>query len=122
MNIILSTTLAFALVTPSLSYALDSEDTGDECTYLWVERNYFYAQKGYCFSSKIARDIFNNGMGLDPEARCPKLNFSKAEKSVLQHIRKTEKRYECNKYQLKVQVAKNALIKILREKVEKQSL
>ena len=114
----ISLLLAITLLTTS-SHAIDPNDIESECTYLWVERNYLYAEKGYCFKSKVAQEVFSYGteLFLDMNDCNSKVIFTNNEREELKYIRKTEKRYECRDYSINKGKAKKSLIHFLRNKI-----
>ena len=45
----------------TLAYAQDLRSYAQDCQALWVERNSYYKQAGYCFQTARAISYFGNG-------------------------------------------------------------
>jgi hypothetical protein len=69
---------------------LSGQAIAASCYDLWYERNEIYDQNGYCFSTKLGRDTFDNS---DCWTKSPKL--SRAEQRRVEQIRKEERRRKC---------------------------
>ena len=60
------------------------------CLDLWVARNSIYDENGYCFSTELGQETFDND---DCWTKRPK--FSKAEQRLIDEIREEEEARGC---------------------------
>ena len=65
--------------------ALTSAAVAQSCFDLWYERNSIYDQNGYCFSTDLAQEYFDND---DCWTKRPK--FSRAEQRQIEAIKEEE--------------------------------
>jgi hypothetical protein len=80
--------MAGAVLTASYAGAQQS------CQDLWVERNSYYKEAGYCFKTTRAISYFGNaGCQYDNEARVPLSRFARAR---VAEITRLEARFGCN--------------------------
>ena len=75
---------AIALIAPGTAFAKMS------CFDLWYERNSIYDDNGYCFSTELAQEYFDND---DCWTRKPRL--SKAERREIEAIKEEEEDRGC---------------------------
>ncbi len=59
------------------------------CGQLWYQRNAIFAQAGFCFKSKRARAVFG------PRCYAPYGKLSSAKRSVVNEIKRWERRKGC---------------------------
>jgi hypothetical protein len=80
--------MAGAVLTASYAVAQQS------CQDLWVERNSYYKEAGYCFKTARAISYFGNaGCRYDNEARVPLSGLARAR---IAEITRLEQRFGCN--------------------------
>ncbi|KQW77379.1 hypothetical protein ASC89_19530 [Devosia sp. Root413D1] len=77
---ILPAVLAFGLLG-----AMTGQTLAESCFDLWMARNTIYDDNGYCFSTELAQEYFDND---DCWTRKPK--FSKAERREIEAIKQEE--------------------------------
>jgi hypothetical protein len=88
MTIGVAAIMAAAVLTASYAGAQVS------CQGLWVERNSYYKEAGYCFKTARAISYFGNaGCLYDNEARLPLSGFARAR---IAEITRLEQRLGCN--------------------------
>jgi hypothetical protein len=64
------------------------------CQELWIERNSYYKEAGYCFRTAPAIQYFGNGGCIyDSEARVP---LSRTVRARITEIKRLERVYGCN--------------------------
>jgi hypothetical protein len=82
-----------AIVAPSV-LATASPVLAQSCQQLWVERNSFYKQGGYCFKTPRAISYFGNaGCLYDVEGRVPLSRYARAR---VAEISRVERRLGCS--------------------------
>ena len=64
-----------------------------DCQSLWVERNTYYKNAGYCFKTRRAIEYFGNGGCYIQDER--QLQFPPAIWARIQQIRRTERAMGC---------------------------
>jgi hypothetical protein len=68
--------------------------SAQSCQDLWVERNSYYKDAGYCFKTARAISYFGNaGCVYDSEARVP---LSRQVRARIDEITRLERRFDCN--------------------------
>jgi hypothetical protein len=68
--------------------------SAQSCQQLWVERNSYYKEAGYCFKTSRAISYFGNaGCRYDSEASVP---LSAAVRARIAEITRIERNYGCN--------------------------
>lgn len=85
----ISVSLGIIILQLLLSAQLVSAE--EPCDDLWYSRNFYFDQAGYCFGSKLGKDIFDN-------LNCKSKNITLKEsvKLRISHIKKVEEWRECN--------------------------
>src|SRR4029077_10416012 len=84
--------LAAAILAGALLAA--SQANAQSCQALWVERNSYYKEAGYCFKTTRAISYFGNaGCRYDNEASVP---LSAAVRARIAEITRIERNYGCN--------------------------
>jgi hypothetical protein len=94
LNRILVATLMGAMLAPMAPAAAgDIQGDAYSCEELWVMRNQFYKDRGYCFKTSKAIAYFGNaGCIYDEDADVP---LTKSERHIIRDIRKSEARQAC---------------------------
>jgi hypothetical protein len=85
MKLIISAALALGLV------ALPTAAMATSCYDLWYARNAIYDENGYCFSSELGRETFDNS---DCWTKHP--HFSKYEWKTILAIKEEEEERDCH--------------------------
>ena len=89
---LMSTAVAALLAAATLG-ATASVASAQSCADLWVERNTYYKQAGYCFKTRRAIEYFGNaGCGYYNERDVP---LSAAVRARINQIVRTERAYGC---------------------------
>jgi hypothetical protein len=89
---LMSTAVAALLAAATLG-ATASVASAQSCADLWVERNTYYKQAGYCFKTRRAIDYFGNGgCAYDNERDVP---LSSAVRARINQIVAQERAYRC---------------------------
>jgi hypothetical protein len=71
-----------------------SQGRAQTCQQLWVERNQFYKNHGYCFKTQRAIDFFGNGgCNINDESAVP---LTSAERARTAQIAQEERAMSCN--------------------------
>jgi hypothetical protein len=71
-----------------------AQANAQSCQALWVERNSYYKEAGYCFKTARAISYFGNaGCRYDNEAAVP---LSSAVRARIAQITRIERQYGCN--------------------------
>ena len=70
--------------------AMTGQAMAASCYDLWYERNEIFDRNGYCFSTQLGRDTFDNS---DCWTKNPKL--TRAEQRRVEQIRQEERRRGC---------------------------
>jgi hypothetical protein len=90
---LMSTAVAALLAAATLG-ATASVASAQNCGDLWVERNTYYKQAGYCFKTRRAIEYFGNaGCGYYNERDVP---LSAAVRARINQIVRTERAYGCS--------------------------
>ena len=85
--------LAAAAVLAGMLFSA-SQASAQTCQSLWVERNSYYKNAGYCFKTARAISYFGNaGCRYNNEANVP---LSAAARARIDEITRIERRYGCN--------------------------
>lgn len=83
-----------ALVVAASGIGTISAATAQSCQELWVERNSYYKEAGYCFKTSRAISYFGNGGCIyDIEASVP---LSREIRARIAEITRIERRMGCN--------------------------
>jgi hypothetical protein len=82
--------LAFHLIATMALIAAAEPALAQSCYDLWYERNEIYDRNGYCFSTRMGRQTFDNS---DCWTSSPRL--SRAEQRRVDQIRRQENRFGC---------------------------
>ncbi len=89
----LMSTVVTALLAAATLGATASVASAQSCADLWVERNTYYKQAGYCFKTRRAIEYFGNaGCGYYNERDVP---LSAAVRARINQIVRTERAYGC---------------------------
>ena len=89
---LISITMTAALVA-AITVAAATVASAQSCGDLWVERNTYYKQAGYCFKTARAISYFGNaGCAYDNERDVP---FSRAVRARVNQIVALERAYRC---------------------------
>jgi hypothetical protein len=89
----LMSTAVTALLAAATLGATVSVASAQSCADLWVERNTYYKQAGYCFKTRRAIEYFGNaGCGYYNERDVP---LSAAVRARINQIVRTERAYGC---------------------------
>jgi YARHG domain len=86
MKLLLSAAMAAGLLValPSMAFA-------ESCYQLWYERNAIYDDYGYCFSTALGRQTFDNS---DCYTRYPDLSYD--DQQTVAYIQSQEKAKHCH--------------------------
>ena len=92
--------LTIYICSAGTGFAQDAKETPlpESCFDLWVERNTYYAQAGYCFKTTRAKEYFSEAMKTCSIHRESEIE-RKLSKSVLRRIAaiiERERAYGCN--------------------------
>ena len=86
--------LAGTVVLAATCAGFASSANAQSCQALWVERNQYYKDAGYCFKTARAIRYFGNGgCTYDYEGDVP---LSRADRARIAEIKRLERRLGCN--------------------------
>ena len=79
-----------AVLAASLLSAMSSAAFGQDCQQLWVERNSYYKQLGYCFKTRRAIEYFGNGgCYIQNEGEVPLTSSQRAHVNQIQSVERS---------------------------------